>query len=131
MDFCANAIVSLMLSPATCLTRTYHLTSPVPLPFTHLATALAPSQSGITLASLSYDEWIEKVRDEAARKGDKFPLTALLSYFDHGFPRGLNAPCDQTYADLASIGVQFPEITGEIVARYGKFYTDTGNVYSD
>ena len=125
VNYCADAIASLMTSPAA-LYQTYHLTSPAAYTLDSICTHFA--QAGHVLLRQSYDKWVERVRSEAAKSGDKFPLTALLSYFSNGFPSAFTARSAATHTALAKLGLTFPEITEDVIGRYAQFYNDEGTV---
>lgn len=122
------ARVYTLASAPDALTNTYHLTSPAPAPLATLCEFY--TAAGHVLLRVPFDKWLAHVQAEAARRGDRFPLSALLSYFARGFPSAFQVSCQRTMAALARFGgLTFPDISEEVIARYAQFYVDEGLVH--
>ncbi len=79
------------------------------------------------LAAKEYPDWEAEMRKIALEKGAAFPLSALLSYLDRGWPGSSGLPSGATRQFLSQRGLPLPPaISVDVVRRYLAFYQAEG-----
>ncbi|MFF9020328.1 thioester reductase domain-containing protein [Streptomyces eurythermus] len=121
VDYVSAAILRLS-SLLTGVGDTYHLSNPHRLHFSEVVAELRAL--GHTLVDLDGAEWSRTVRSDPENS-----LLPLLDVFEAaitgvgGYP---DMDMSKTEEALAGSGISCPRVTGELLARYLKFFTDKG-----